>query len=57
MEKTHTHNVNINDMRRSNKVANDMLCRGVSKESVKYIFENYYRDQVGALYRVVKNGR
>ena len=48
--KLHTHKVTINEKRRTNKKANDLLKKGVSKDNLQQVFDAYYRDQVRALY-------
>ena len=51
--KFHTHKVTINEKRRTNKKANDLLKKGVSKDNLQQVFDAYYRDQVRALYKVI----
>ena len=51
--KLHTHKVTINDQRRANKKTTDSKKKGTSKKVISEVFNNYYKDQVRALYRAV----
>lgn len=56
-KKTYSHKVTINDKRRENKRTTDMMKRGVSRQSIRNVFDTYYRDQLKALYRAVSEGK
>ena len=53
VNKNFSHKITINEKRRENKRASDVSGKVVSKKAVRNVFENYYKDQVRALYRAV----
>lgn len=52
-DKLHSHKVTIGDRRRQNKKVSDVRRKGDPKKALRTVFDNYYRDQVRALYRAV----
>ena len=53
-EKFYSHQVNLNQKRRTRKSSNDLINKGQNpKRSLNEVFNTYYKDQVRALYRAV----
>ena len=52
-EKFYSHQVNLNQRRRTRKSTNDLMSKGTPKGGLNEVFNAYYKDQVRALYRAV----
>lgn len=55
--KFYTHKLTMNDRRRMNKQTSDARKPGVPKAALQEVFNNFYKDQLRALYRVVSKER
>lgn len=53
MTKKYSHKVSMNQRKRENKVLSDIRHKGVSEQALRYVFNNYYKDQAQALYRAI----
>lgn len=52
-KKLHKHNLTINDKRRAQKRAADVMNKRAGKQSLQVVFNTFYKDQVRALYNAV----
>lgn len=57
MTKNFSHKVSMQQQRREQKAFTDLSKKGVSDKALKHVFNNYYRDQVQALYRAITRNR
>ncbi|MDD3089622.1 MAG: hypothetical protein PHT95_06740 [Candidatus Omnitrophica bacterium] len=51
------HKVNLSDRRRENKHKSDLLNRNVDGDMLQTVYNQYYKEQVRALYKVVCQDR
>jgi len=53
--KKHTHEVTINDRRRTGKTLTDLRKKGIPQKDLRQVFNTYYRDQVRELCKAIYN--
>ncbi|MFH1847313.1 MAG: hypothetical protein ABH869_07155 [Candidatus Omnitrophota bacterium] len=56
VKKTYNHKVTLSDRRRTNKRKTDLKRKGISTQSLSYMFNLYYKDPARALYKEI-NGK
>jgi len=52
-KKVNVHKVTLSSRRREKKRTSDLLQKGVSRKTVKNVFDTYYKDSVMSLYRAI----
>ncbi len=56
-KKKYSHKVSMRQGPKGNRALNDLKRRNVSDKAFKYVFDNYYKDQVEALYRAISRNK
>lgn len=57
VKKKYSHKVSMRRGTKGNRALSDLKRRNVSDKAYKYVFDNYYRDQVEALYRAISRNK